>query len=122
MSDDITNDDVIVSYMVMKTLNSVKKTCTIKTVYSRINNMTKAKLYVNKIHDLVIWIINKYIVYIYRNGPTTHLMKGLNSGLGEKYIIEKKRYRKNKVQLNFCVLKTDILNTVDMLKLITSLI
>lgn len=56
MSDDITNDDVIVSYMVMKTLNSVNKTCTIKTVYgySRINNMTKAKLYVNKIHDLVI--------------------------------------------------------------------
>lgn len=96
MSDDITNDDVIVSYMVMKTLNSVHKTCTIKTVYSRINNMTKAKLYVNKIHDLVIWIISKYIVYIYRNGPTTHLMKGLNSGLGEKYIIEKKDIGKTK--------------------------
>lgn len=51
MSDDITNDDVIVSYMVMRTiLSSVNKTCTVKTVYSRINNITKAKLYINKIH------------------------------------------------------------------------
>lgn len=62
MSDDITNDDVIVSYMVMRTiLSSVNKTCIVKTVYSRINNITKAKLYINKIHDLITQIV----IYIY---------------------------------------------------------
>lgn len=65
MSDNITNDDVIVSYMVMRTiLSSVNKTCTVKTVYSRINNITKAKLYINKIHDLITQIVSKYIYFV----------------------------------------------------------